>query len=53
MYFIRKLRLHIKYFQGDCRWEQKKDNGDTQPLGFYTGKREWAGDVKNGDCSIR
>ena len=35
------------------RWEQKKDNGHTQPLGFYKGKREWAGDSDQGDCSIR
>jgi len=47
------LACRISNKKGDCRWEQKKDNGDTQPLGFYTGKREWAGDVKNGDCSIR
>jgi len=39
--------------KGDCRWEQKKDNGHTQPLGFYKGKREWAGDSDQGDCSIR
>ena len=36
-----------------CRWEQKKEDGSVQPLGFYPGKREWAGEVAAGDCSLR
>ena len=46
------LACRILNKKGDCRWEVKK-NGQTQPLGFYTGKREWSGDRSQGDCSIR
>lgn len=47
------LACRILNKKGDCRWEQRKDNGQTQPLGFYPGKREWSGDRSKGDCSIR
>ena len=42
---------NFEYFL--CRWEQKKEDGSVQPLGFYPGKREWAGEVAAGDCSLR
>ena len=47
------LACRINNKQGDCRWEQRKEDGQVQPLGFYPGKREWWGDRAGGDCSIR
>jgi len=47
------LACRIENKKGDCRWEQKKEDGSVQPLGFYPGKREWAGEVAAGDCSLR
>ena len=47
------LACRINNKQGDCRWERRKDDGQVQPLGFYPGKTEWAGDRATGDCSIR
>ena len=48
-----ELACRINNMKGDCRWEQRKEDGQVQPLGFYPGKREWSGDRGAGDCSIR
>ena len=47
------LACRIANKKGDCRWEMRQEDGSTNPLGIYPGKREWAGDRDQGDCSIR
>ena len=47
------LACRIANKKGDCRWEMRQEDGSTSPLGIYPGKREWAGDREQGDCSIR
>ena len=47
------LACRINNKQGDCRWEKRKEDGQVEPLGFYSGKREWWGDQARGDCSMR
>ena len=47
------LACRIANKKGDCRWEMRQADGSTSPLGIYPGKREWAGDRDQGDCSIR
>ena len=47
------LACRIANKKGDCRWEMRQEDGSTNPLGIYPGKREWAGERDQGDCSIR
>ena len=47
------LACRINNKGGDCRWEKKKDNGVSVPVGIYAGKYEWAGRTEVGDCSLR
>ena len=47
------LACKINNKGGDCRWEKKKENGVSVPVGIYAGKYEWAGRTEVGDCSLR
>jgi len=47
------LACRINNKGGDCRWEKKKENGVSVPVGIYAGKYEWAGRTEVGDCSLR
>lgn len=42
------LRCLVDRKRGECRWTK---NG--QPAGIFHGKYEWAGEPKEGDCSLR